>query len=45
VIEFKNAQSNMKLRTLCIIFFPKNRAVCKKMWKSMVEPDSPQMTT
>jgi hypothetical protein len=25
-------------------FFPENRAVCKIMWKSMVEPDRTQMT-
>ena len=28
-----------------IIFFTENRSIYEKMWKNMVEPDIPQMTT
>jgi hypothetical protein len=35
-----------KIKTLSMAsnFFPENRAVYEIMWKSMVEPDRPQMT-
>jgi hypothetical protein len=34
----------IKTHILCSITFSANRAVCEIMWKSMVEPDRPQMT-
>ena len=36
----------IKTYILCsITFFSENRLVCEKMWKNIVEPDKPQMTT
>jgi hypothetical protein len=41
----KSWGENKKKHILCSIFPPKNLAVNETMWKSMVEPDRPQLTT
>jgi len=35
----------IKTRILCPNFFPKNRVVYGIMWKNLVQPDRPQMTS
>ena len=40
----KNAEENIKTYFLLNKNFPENRAVYEIMWKSIVEPDRPQMT-
>jgi hypothetical protein len=35
----------IKTYILFSIFSPKNLAVYEKMWKNMIEPDRPQMTS
>jgi hypothetical protein len=40
-----NLLENTKTHILCSInFFPQNRAVRKKIWKNIVQPDKPRMT-
>jgi hypothetical protein len=41
----KQELEKLKTQILCSITFSENRAVYEIMWKHLVEPDSPQMTT
>jgi hypothetical protein len=43
-VSGKSCRENQNTFTFNNFFFPENRAVYEIMWKSMVQPDRPQMT-
>jgi hypothetical protein len=44
-LRLKIVVDNIKTHFMFNYFFSENLAVYEKVWKNMVEPDGPQMTT
>jgi hypothetical protein len=44
-ISNKSCRENQNIHFIFSNFFPENRAVCEIMWKNVVEPERPQLTT
>ena len=46
IILMRNVSDKIVEKILCsVTFFSENRAVCEIMWKNIVKPDRPQLTT